>query len=126
MDCTNCKENCSFVKSGFCETDRGCPFYLESWWLKDGDPEPKLIKDCFPKKFGVEQNRLLHRFLATQSVVEDVRNRMDRLENLLATLIDQSKEFLVERSQIPVKDTPESQPYKALNNEKMLNCIQRT
>ena len=98
MENSNCGCDCAFVKSGFCNTDRECPFYLESWWQKADEPNPKLVKDCFPKKLAVEQNQLLHRMLCAQGVVEDVRNRMDRLEQMLAQLISQSKEFILEKS----------------------------
>lgn len=97
MDNSNCGCECSFVKSGFCKTDRECPFYVETLWQKEGDPVPKIVKDCSPKKMMVEQNALLHRMLCTQSVVEDVRNRMDKLEQMLAQLISQSKEFILEK-----------------------------
>lgn len=99
MENSNCGENCAFVKSGFCKCDKECPFYVETWWQLEGKPDPKLIKDCFPKKFTLEQNHLLHRQLALQSVVEDVRNRMDRIEAMLVNLTSQSKEFLMEKSQ---------------------------
>lgn len=47
----------------------------------------------------LEQNGLLHRFLCMQGVVEDVRNRMDRIEQMLINLTSQSKEFLNQKSQ---------------------------
>lgn len=98
MKCTNCAENCAYIKAGFIQKDKECPFYLESFWLKDGDEEPTMIKDCFPKKFGLEQNRLLHRFLAVQSISEDLRNRMDRIESQLEFLIQNSQDFIKEKS----------------------------
>ena len=98
MDCTNCGNECSFVKSGFCKTDKECPFYVETWWQLQGEQNPKLIKDCFPKKFALEQNQLLHRFLCMQSVVEEVRNRMAKLESMLEQLMQQSHEFLLEKT----------------------------
>lgn len=93
MDCTNCGNECAFVKSGFCQTDKGCPFYLESWWHLEGAQDPKLIKDCFPKKFGVEQNHLLHRFLGLQKAVEQLRNNISRLENIISILIDRDEDL---------------------------------
>jgi hypothetical protein len=47
----------------------------------------------------MEQNNLLHRHICLQGVVEDVRNRMDRIEQMLINLTSQSKEFLIEKSQ---------------------------
>ena len=113
MDNTNCGCECSFVKSGFCKTDKECPFYLESWWHKADQPQPKLVKDCFPKKLAIEQNNVLHRILCTQGVVEDVRNRMDRLELMLGQLIAQSKQFILEKSSERIDSEQES--YKKLD-----------
>jgi hypothetical protein len=113
MECTNCGDNCSFVKSGFCQTDRECPFYVESWWQLENKPNPKLIKDCFPKKFALEQNGLLHRFLCMQEVLEDVRNRMNRLELLLDQLINESRQMIIEKRIESL----------SLREEKLLNSI---
>lgn len=99
MEHTNCGENCAFVKSGFCKCDKECPFYVETWWKLEGEQDPKIIKDCFPQKFTLEQNHLLHRQMCSQSVVEDVRNRMDKIESMLENLISQSKEFITEKTQ---------------------------
>jgi hypothetical protein len=99
MENSNCGCECSFVKSGFCKTDKECPFYVETWWQIEGKQDPKIVKDCFPKKFALEQNHLLHRQLCLQGVVEDVRNRMDRIEQMLINLTSQSKEFINEKSQ---------------------------
>lgn len=116
MDNSNCGCECSFVKSGFCNSDKECPFYIETWWQKADEPTPKLFKDCFPKKLAVEQNNLLHRMLCTQSVVEDVRNRMDRLEQMLSQLIAQSKEFILEKK--TEKLDSGSMPYQKLELKK--------
>ena len=88
MKNTNCGQECAFVKNGFCQSDKECPNYIETWWKSIEDEHPKLVKDCFPKKFSLEQNALLHRFLSMQSALEQVRNRMDRLEKSICQLID--------------------------------------
>lgn len=98
MDNSNCREKCTFVKSGFCESDKDCPFYVETLWQKHGDPTPKIVKDCSPKKMMIEQNALLHRFLCSQSVLEDVRNRMDKLQIMLELLISNSTNFIKEKT----------------------------
>lgn len=98
MENSNCGCECSFVKSGFCKTDKECPFYVETWWQNKDSPSPKLVKDCFPKKFALEQNHLLHRQLALQGCIEDVRNRLDRVESLLLELFNQTKDFMKEKN----------------------------
>lgn len=120
MDCSNCGNECSFVKTGFCKTDKECPFYVETWWQLEGEQNPKLIKDCFPKKFALEQNHLLHRFLCMQSVMEDLRHRMAKLEGMLEQLIGQSKDFLNEREEKSLssadirKEIPKTESLKQL------------
>lgn len=98
MENTNCGENCCFVKQGFCKSDKECPFYVQSWWQIKDNPTPKMVEDCFPKKFSQEQNFLLHRFLELQSLQENTRNRLDKIEKLLTILVSQSREFLLENS----------------------------
>lgn len=97
MENTNCGDKCKFVKAGICKCETECPFYTEFWWNVANETHPRLIKDCFPKRTTYEQNNLLHRNICLQGVVEDVRNRMDRIECLLANLISQSKEFISEK-----------------------------
>lgn len=94
MENTNCKDNCPFVKCGICETDEGCPNFVRSWWIVGNNPNPKEIKDCFPKKSTAQINSLEQRILASQSVSEEVRNRLDKLETLLIQLIMQTKDFM--------------------------------
>ena len=105
MDNTNCGENCAFVKCGFCETDKTCPLYQESWWKEDTSETPKLVRDCFPKRMTIEQNKLFNRYTNSQSVVEDVRNRLDKLEKILNILVMQSQEFLNENQKRIDSDT---------------------
>jgi hypothetical protein len=90
MDCTNCGEKCPFVQTGFCKTDRECPNYIESWWTNEKEPQPKLIKDCFPKKFSLEQNQLTHRVYGLQASIVELRNRIYSLEHLIKQLIQQN------------------------------------
>jgi len=116
LEHSNCGSNCSFVKSGFCNSDKECPFYIESWWQEAGSATPKMIKDCYPKRASIEQNNLLHRNIALQGVVEEVRNRISRLEMMLELLISQSKEFLLDKNaqqvdsgfkQLPKTESPQ-------------------
>ena len=96
MEDSSCGNSCSFVTSGFCKSETECPFYLETWWRKSDNPTPKLVKDCFPKKFAFEQNQLLHRFLGMQSALEEMRNKFSALENVIMNLVVESKEALKE------------------------------
>ena len=80
MKDTNCGKECAFVKSGFCSTDRECPHFVQTLWQEEGNPTPKIVSDCYPKKFAIEQNQMLHRFLCMQSVLEELRFNVSKLE----------------------------------------------
>lgn len=86
MKDTNCGENCCFVKQGFCKTDSECPFFIQTLWKIEGEEMPKIVKDCFPKKFALEQNRLLNKQLDLQRLNEETRNRLDNLEKSISQL----------------------------------------
>lgn len=96
MDCTNCGDKCAYVKSGFCKTDSECPYYVETWWTNEKEPHPKLVKDCFPKKFALEQNLVVHRVIVLQSVIEELRNKIHGLEHLIAQLINQNNSLFIQ------------------------------
>lgn len=98
MQNTNCGTECCYVKQGFCKTDKECPFYVQSWWQLKDEMTPKMVEDCFPKKFSQEQNFLLHRFLELQALQENTRNRLDKIESLLTLLVSQSREFLLDHA----------------------------
>ena len=80
MKDTSCGIECAYVKTGFCKTEKECPFFVQTLWQKDGEQTPKIVSDCFPKKFALEQNQLLHRFLCMQSVQEELRHKITNLE----------------------------------------------
>lgn len=103
MEDTNCGDNCCFVKSGFCKTDKECPFYVESWWIETGKEVPKQVKDCHTKRSSLQQAELHSRMIAMQQSQEQLRNRLSNIENLLAQLIAQSKEFLLEEKEKSLK-----------------------
>jgi hypothetical protein len=106
MDCTSCKENCPFVKSKLCASERECPNFMESWWQEGGTGQPKVISDCAPKRMLIQQQVEVNRMFALQQAVEQMRNRLETLEGLLGQLIQQSKEYVLQQAapkQIPKK-----------------------
>jgi hypothetical protein len=94
MEDTNCGDECAFVKAGFCNKDKECPFYCESIWQVRRGTEIKTVKDCHPKKSMMETNNLHYRMGVLQEIQEDLRNRLDRIELTLNTLIEQSQQHL--------------------------------
>ncbi len=101
MDCTSCKENCPFVKSKLCTSEKECPNYMESWWQEGGTGQPKIITDCAPKRMLIQQQIEVNRMFALQQSIEQMRNRLQSLEILLSQLLQQSKEYILE--QVPKK-----------------------
>lgn len=93
MDCTNCDKECAFVKSGFCETDKRCPFYVESWWQCKDEKNPRLISDCYPKRATIQQNNIENRQLDTQSQIVELRNKFENIESLLFQILEKSNEY---------------------------------
>jgi len=120
MENTNCRTDCSFVKSGFCNTDKECPFYCESIWQLQGTTEVKIIKDCSPKRQIMEQNNLHYKFSVLQQLQEDLRNRLDRIELLLNSLIKQSEVYLIEK----MKDKDLKDKIYHIANENKLKNIE--
>jgi len=98
MENTNCGEKCCYVKNGFCESDEQCPNYLESFWKTD--KETKLVKDCSPKRMLMEQQSAITRMIGVQGALEQVRNRLDKLESMLNSLAHESKVYLDEQKKL--------------------------
>ncbi|MEM3714863.1 MAG: hypothetical protein QXF82_07950 [Nitrososphaeria archaeon] len=99
MENTNCGENCPFVKSGFIKSDKECPHFIQTIWQQEGNPTPKIVSDCYPKKFAAEQNMLLHRFLAMQSVTEELRNKIHDMEKSISQLCDILSQKITEKKE---------------------------
>lgn len=96
MECTNCGDKCAYVQSGFCKTDRQCPYFVESIWTNQETSQPKVVQDCFPKKFIFEQNNLLHQMICVQSVLEELRHKVSNLEEVIRQLILQNNALCVQ------------------------------
>jgi hypothetical protein len=96
MEDTRCGENCCFVKSGFCDSDTGCPNYTETLWEESSSGKLKTVKDCSPKRTMIEQQRMINSFSATQGSVQVLRDKVDNLETLLVNLVNQTKQVFIE------------------------------
>lgn len=119
MEDTNCGELCAFVKSGFCNSDRECPFYCESIWQKKGGDGIQTVKDCYPKRATFETNNLHYKMCGLQANQEDLRNRMDKIEKMLDVLVQQSHAFLVENKKIRDSDNANMQIDNKKNSEEV-------
>lgn len=107
MDCTNCGDQCPFVKQGFCQKDSECPHYLESWWVDGETGKQKLVKDCAPKRLMLDSQTHYNRSLSMQGSIDKMEHRLSKLETLLQMLITQSRVFLEEQKKLMIEDKGE-------------------
>jgi hypothetical protein len=89
-----------------CSSEKECPNFMESWWQEGGQGQPKIIQDCVPKRILIQQQTEVNRMFALQQAVEQMRNRLEKLEGLLGQLIDQSRNYMVEQSQKKIPKKP--------------------
>jgi hypothetical protein len=87
MESTSCGKNCPFVKQGFCNDEKECPHYIESWWIEGKTEEHKLLKDCAPKRMLLQQQLLQTRVEGMQAALEQSRNQYEALSSNLQVLI---------------------------------------
>lgn len=69
---------------------------MESWWQENGQGQPKIIKDCAPKRLLLQQQTEVNRIFALQQSIEEMRNRFLILESSLIQLISQSQEYITQ------------------------------
>lgn len=97
MDCTNCGNECPFVKQGFCQKDSECPHYMESWWVEADSGNQKLVKDCAPKRLMLDSQNQYNRSISMQASIDKMEHRLAKLEAILQALIHQSQAFIAEQ-----------------------------
>jgi hypothetical protein len=69
-------ERCVFFKKYMNpEENTICPFYLETTWAPEGSMQPKLIKDCAPKRSLLLQLEGTSRIVGIQKDFEEQRNK---------------------------------------------------
>lgn len=120
MDYTSCGDKCPFVKAGLCESDKGCPNYIESWWIEQGKETPKLVSDCSPKRMLINDQQMFNRMEGMQATIDKLEHRLTQVQNILELLILQSKEFIVEqRRLLPLKEDSQGEiSYERANTQK--------
>ncbi len=96
MENTTCGNDCPFVKSGLCQTDKECCNYLESWWQPNGTDKPHLIKDCVKKRMVYMQQDQVSYTLHLQQEVNSLKQEVEKLSNMLTSLIQRTHYYLEE------------------------------
>lgn len=110
MEHTSCGSECPFVKQGFCKHERECPNYIESWWVEGEKSEPKILKDCSPKRMLIQQQHMQQRLEGVQQALEQSRNEYKELLTYLKILIEKAKTAVIgsqEKKQIPSRSENE-------------------
>jgi hypothetical protein len=121
MECTSCGENCPFVKAKLCSSEKDCPNYLESWWQENGQGQPKIIKDCAPKRLLIQQQTEVNRIFALQQAIEEMRNKFLVIESSLSQLITQSQQYIAQEVKLleaPKISNKSKQKLKQISSKK--------
>lgn len=99
MEDTACKEKCPYVVNGWCKSCEGCPNYVESWWIEDGKEQPRLVRDCAPKRMMAQLCSLETKFLGVQAAAEQARNETNLMRGHFMQLVDATRASIEEREQ---------------------------
>lgn len=105
MESTSCRENCPFVKQGFCQSHKECPNHVETWWIEQEGAQPKKLEDCSPKRMLLQQQVMQARLEFVQQALEQSRNQYNELCVYLKTLVEMSK-TVIEHHKPKVEDKP--------------------
>ena len=83
MNDTACAD-CPFKKMGFSE----CPNYIETLWHEQGNPQPKIVKDCAPKRSLLMLHELYNRTFALQQQTSQTEKELGELRASVTKLFD--------------------------------------
>lgn len=99
MDHTSCGNECPLVKSGVCKTEKECCNYVENWWIPNSKEKPVIIKDCAPKRLLMMQQDQVNYTLNLQQSVNELKEEVKRLSDMLTSLINQTHVYLREEQE---------------------------
>lgn len=82
QDTANC-ENCAFkIKDG-----KKCPNYIETLWNEEGNQQPRIVKDCAPKRTLLMLQELYNRTFSLQKQVNQAENQTHELNGQFKLLM---------------------------------------
>lgn len=99
MEDSSCGDKCPYIKMGACSTCNECPNYVESWWIQQGVTQPKLVKDCAPKRMMIQQQHMQLRIEQLSSELAEAKtlyaNVAGQLQYIIASsgLAEQKGEY---------------------------------
>lgn len=77
-------KKCAFLRKVLKEKDpAGCPNYIESFWLKTGESQPTLVRDCAPRRTLLICQELINSNIGLQQANEKMRNKAGRVLDVL-------------------------------------------
>ena len=88
------------MKSGLCDTEKECPNYCETWWQEGQTGQPKLVKDCVPKRLMIQLARLERKFENVQVANNDMQRQATELTGHFKRLIQISNDHFDEQKKI--------------------------
>ena len=109
---TACK-NCPFKAKG-----EECPNYIETLWHEEGCPQPRIVKDCSPKRMLLMLQELYNRtfslqkqisqqeaeILQSKGSVNNLINAIQYIQEHKKTEIEMKKRYLEHLSSMPGKE----------------------
>jgi len=73
-----------------------CPNYVEGWWQPlEGDP--KLVKDCSPRRLILMMRNLEIRLLGVQQANEEQRNESNKVMNVFSGIVNEIERRKIEQ-----------------------------
>jgi hypothetical protein len=87
---STCTKDCKFWKK---YKDK-CPFYIQTTWSKDGEPTPRVVEDCTPKRSMILIMEMSNRFLGLQQATEQERNMQHRVVEKLIQMQNDSMDTI--------------------------------
>lgn len=105
-------ENCPFKEMGYKE----CPNYIETIWNEIDNPEPRIVRDCAPRRSLLLLQELLNKSFAVQAQASQMEGEVVKLRGVFSQLIQaiqssMGKPLLPPHKFTPVKDTFKGIPH---------------
>jgi len=80
-------ENCPFKSMGFAQ----CPNYIETIWNEQGNSQPRIVKDCAPKRTLLMLEELYNRTFGLQQQINQQENQVAEFRAAITQLFNAIK-----------------------------------
>ena len=65
-----------------------CPNYIETIWQEDGNPQPKIVKDCAPRRTQLLLQDLHNRTFALQKQTSQTEAELAKLRAIFNNILN--------------------------------------